>query len=630
MLLLFFAATAVKAQERITSFVSELRIDSLGKLTVTEDITINAEGVVFKRGIFRKIPEYRKDKNGVAIDNSIKVISVLQDGTDAEFKESHKQSLLEVRIGSADKFLTNGIHKYRIVYAIENQVGFFDDYDELYWNVTGNDWDFTIDAVSCIMVLPSGAAVVQNKCYTGEAGSTATNCESSATDGKVIFTASNLYPGDGLTVAVGFTKGFVQAPPPPGIWERYGILILALLFLVVILGYMIYSWIRYGIDPPKSTVIPQFEIPQGLSAAKMAFYYKEQFSRDFFTISLVQLAVKGYLRITEKVTNSLFSFKDTDYLIENIKTEGMNSLPEEEKAILNSLFSGSSKSILAGGTYNSKFQKALTSYEAKFQEEKKELNLGKNSKLLWVPVLLLVAFYIVIAFYNSSSIFFSFISILALIFIPVFLTLPFLVFAAIFKFTSALKYIYNFFFIFTTAIVIGFIFINEVNISFDVKVVLLFTIFLFLLFMSYKYLIKKPTVERLQRKADIEGFLMYMKAAEEKQLQFENPPALTPALFEKLLPFAMALGIDKIWGEKFKNIVQQAMQDNTYQPAWYVGNNFNTFNFHSIGNDITSTVNRSSVAPSTSSGSGGGSWSSGSSGGGSSGGGGGGGGGGGW
>ena len=160
---------------------------------------------------------------------------------------------------------------------------------------------------------------------------------------------------------------------------------------------------------------------------------------------------------------------------------------------------------------------------------------------------------------------------------------------------------------------------------------LLFTIFLVMLFLSYRFLIKQPSIERLQRQADIEGFLMYMKAAEEKQIQFANSPALTPQLFEKLLPFAMALGIDKIWGEKFKDIIQQGMQDKTYQPSWYVGSNFNTFNFHSIGNDITSTISSSSIAPSTSSSGGSsGSWSSGSSGGGSSGGGGGGGGGGGW
>lgn len=623
-----FAFSGIKAQERITSFASEISIDTLGKLIVTENISINAEGYIFKRGIFRKIPEYRKDKKGLSVYNSIKVISVLQDGADAEYKESHKQSLLEVRIGSADKFLTNGIHKYTITYSIENQVVFFDSYDELYWNVTGNDWDFNIDSASCAIWLPAGAEAIQKSCYTGVEGSSTSNCLSAATADKAIFTALNLAPGEGLTVAVGFSKGFVQPPPPPSFWEKFGILILAIIFLVIILTYMIYSWLKYGIDPPKPTVIPQFEIPDGLSPAKMAFYNKEIYNKDYFTISLVQLAVKGFIKITEKVTNTLFIFKDTDYEIDKIKSDGINNLPAEEKAIMNTLFSGSQTSITASGKYESKFRTALTNFEEAFKSDKKSLKEGNNAKLLWIPILMLLAFYIVVAFYNASSIFLSGISILLLLVIPVFLAIPFYIFSALFKLKPKANIVYNVFFILTTAIFVGIVFLNQANLSFNVKVVLLFSIFLLLLFVSYKYLIKKPTEQRLQRKAAIEGFLMYMKAAEEKQIQFSNAPAFTPQLFETLLPYAMALGIDKIWGEKFKNIIQQAMDNKTYQPTWYVGSNFSTSNFHSIGNDITSTVSRSSIAPS-SSGSGGG-WSSGSGGGGFSGGGGGGGGGGGW
>ncbi len=630
-LLVSLAAGGIKAQERITFFNSAISIDTLGRLTVTETISINAEGTIFKRGIFRKIPEYRKDKNGQSIHNSIKVISVLQDGEQAEYKESSKESLLEIRIGSANKFLTDGIHKYDITYAIENQVGFFDNYDELYWNVTGSDWDFNIDSVSCVIQLPVGAAVLQQSCYTGVPGSTATECDAVYGEGHVSFTASNLSPGEGLTVAVGFTKGIVQPPPPPTFWERYNVLILAIIFLLAILGYMVYSWFNHGIDPPKPTVIPQFEVPGGLSPAKMAFYYKEQYNSDYFTISLVQLAVKGYIRITEKVTNTLFVFKDTDYVIEKIKGEGMSNLSVEERGILNSLFSGGKNIITASGTYNAKFKNALTSFEANFKEAKASVKEGSNTRLLWIPIILLIAYYLVVAYYNVSSVFMSGLTIFLLLIIPVFLSIPIVIFSTIFRLKPKWKTIYNVFFIFTTAVFIGVIFLNESSFSFNVKVVLLFTIFLVMLFLSYRFLIKQPSIERLQRQADIEGFLMYMKAAEEKQIQFANSPALTPQLFEKLLPFAMALEIDKIWGEKFKDIIQQGMQDKTYQPSWYVGSNFNTFNFHSIGNDITSTISSSSIAPSTSSSGGSsGSWSSGSSGGGSSGGGGGGGGGGGW
>ena len=140
----------------------------------------------------------------------------------------------------------------------------------------------------------------------------------------------------------------------------------------------------------------------------------------------------------------------------------------------------------------------------------------------------------------------------------------------------------------------------------------------------YQYLIKQPTPEKLETQSLIEGFRMYLGTAEEKTLQFHNPPKMTPQVFEAMLPYAMVLGVDKIWGEKFQSMLKaSSLANQQYHSNWYVGGSMMNMNF---ANTLTSSLSQSIASSSTQPSSSG----SGSGGGGFSGGGGGGGGGGGW
>lgn len=146
----------------------------------------------------------------------------------------------------------------------------------------------------------------------------------------------------------------------------------------------------------------------------------------------------------------------------------------------------------------------------------------------------------------------------------------------------------------------------------------------------YRYLIKRPSEEKLRKQSLIEGFKMYMGAAENEVIKFHNPPQMTPAIFETYLPYAMVLGVDKIWGEKFQDMLQQMSVD--YTNDWYTGSTIGFAGLgHTLNSSLTNSISSGSTPPSSSSSSGSSSsFSSGSSGGGFSGGGGGGGGGGGW
>ena len=143
------------------------------------------------------------------------------------------------------------------------------------------------------------------------------------------------------------------------------------------------------------------------------------------------------------------------------------------------------------------------------------------------------------------------------------------------------------------------------------------------------HLMRAPT--RMGRKVmdQLEGFRMYLSVAEKDRMNLMNPPAETPELFEKYLPYALALDVEQKWSERFADVLKAArMADGTpYHPYWYHGTTWSSLwatGFASgLGGAFSGAISSSSTAPGSSSGSGGG-------GGGFSGGGGGGGGGGGW
>jgi uncharacterized membrane protein YgcG len=142
----------------------------------------------------------------------------------------------------------------------------------------------------------------------------------------------------------------------------------------------------------------------------------------------------------------------------------------------------------------------------------------------------------------------------------------------------------------------------------------------------FYYLLKAPTLLGRRILDQIEGFKMFLSVAEKDRLNLLNPPDRTPELFERYLPYALALGVEQAWAQQFADVLARAAVDGTtYSPAWYSGSGWSTARVgafsSSLGSSLSSSISSSSTAPGSSSGFGGG---------GGSGGGGGGGGGGGW
>ncbi len=610
--------------EHILSFDSDIVISKDAETTITEKIKVYAEGLNIKRGIFRSLPLWR-NINGKKTRIKYDIISVRKNGSKENYHTENTSDDYGIYFGDKDIILSPGVYEYELKYKTNDQIGFFKEYDEFYWNVNGALWNFPVDEISAKVTLPEGAKIIQQSCYTGSYGSTTSNCVGKQLSENIVeWSAKNLGHNEGLTIAVGFNKGVFTPPPPPGMLEKYGILAALIVAALGLFGYFYSSWQKYGIDPQKPVVYPQFNSPQNLSPASLGYLENEYYSPQMISAAIVSLAVKGFIKIIEDDKRILGIFGGKEYTLEKIKEQDQ-TLPKEEINLMNKLFADGEKTVSFDGKYNSKIESAVNDFKAslKFQHDG-FLSKGNNSSKLVLPMLIIIALYALGLFlsykvsYNDShmaaGITLGAISLFVGIFISIF-----------FERSIVVKVVFGLISI-ALILIFGAIFLADSerseNLGFYGSYG--FLIFGFIGMILFQYLIKQPTPEKLETQSLIEGFKMYLGTAEEKTLQFHNPPEMTPQVFETMLPYAMVLGVDKIWGQKFQNMLKtSSLANQQYNSSWYVGSSMMNMNF---ANTLTSSLSQSIASSSTQPSSSG----SGSGGGGFSGGGGGGGGGGGW
>lgn len=612
----------VENTEKILSFHSDIDVDKSSGLTITEDIKVHSLGDQIKRGIYRALPLSRNLNNK---NQKVKytILSIKKNGVEEDYHDVIEDGFLKIYVGNKDIILNPGDYEYEIRYKTENQIGFFDKYDEVYWNVNGTYWDFDIDFVSAKINLPEGAKILQNSCYTGAYGSSSQNCTVKVlSDRSIEWTAADLKSNEGLTVAVGFNKGVMIPPPPPTFFEKFGILIGGFIVFIGLIFYYYSTWRKYGVDPEKPIVYPQFNVPENLSPASLGYLRNENFKNKYLTAAIVNLAIKGYVQIIEGEDAGILGlFSSKIFTLKKLK-EADESLPKEEINLMNTLFSDNIDTVKFDGKYDSRIERVVTNFKEtlKFQHDK-FLNEGNNTGKLVLPTLLITIVYM-LGLYISYTIYPEAEKVVIGIAVYVILFVAFILVAFLFK---SLSWKFLIPIPFCILFGIGGLISNghEITESSNFNICYIFIALAFTSLMIYQYLIKRPSEEKLQKKSLIEGFKMYMGAAENEQLKFHNPPQLTPQVFETLLPFAMVLGVDEIWGKKFDTLLKNMANGTEYVHSWYIGNSINHYSFgNTLNSSLTKSIQSASTQPSSSG--------SGSGGGGFSGGGGGGGGGGGW
>lgn len=291
--------------ERISLFASDIAVQNNGDLLVTERIRVVAAGREIKRGIVRDFPTRYRTPEGLNVKVGMAVLSVSRDGRDELYTVTRIANGVRIRMGEASTLLDPGVHDYVIRYRTSRQIGFFETFDELYWNVTGSDWTFPIDVATARITLPAQVDIQNTAVYTGVHGSRARDAqEVSRRPGEVEFrTTAGLAVGEGLTVAAAWPKGVVQ---PPALqqrlfyWVRDNLALgTAVLGALLLLGYYLHCAWRVRRRSHR-LIVPLFEPPAGMSAAAVRFVATQRIDDQVFTVTLLELIAQQWMRMTRQ------------------------------------------------------------------------------------------------------------------------------------------------------------------------------------------------------------------------------------------------------------------------------------------------------------------------------------------
>jgi uncharacterized protein (TIGR04222 family) len=376
--LISLAALNLSAEERILSYHSDIEVLADGQLDVTETIRVLAEGNNIRRGIYRDFPTRYEDRAGNRYRVVFDVESVERNGRPEDWHTDGMSNGVRVYAGNANRFLDPGEHEYRFRYRTNRQIGFFEDYDELWWNVTGNGWRFPIDQASATIRLPSEVAQANLtlNAYTGVYGSTATHARSRVLDGRAVEfeTTRALGPWENLSVIVAFPKGLVEEPSAPRkvrwfLSDNGAALVLGLGWLGMLAWYL-WTWNRVGRDPATGVIIPRFEPPAGLSPAACRYVLSMGMRAAAFVAAIVSLAVKGHLVIDEQ---------GRDFTLERIDNPKAEHPTAGERAALIALFPTGAGILEMERDNHARFRRAREHLEENLQREYKGRLFKLNS-----------------------------------------------------------------------------------------------------------------------------------------------------------------------------------------------------------------------------------------------------------
>lgn len=635
LLLVVLSALPVAAAEYISSYRTDITLARDGTVTVQETIRANAEGNAIRRGIYRDIPLTLDAGGGSTVNVDFNLLSVRRDGRDEPYHTERISNGVRVYIGDADTLLDHGEHTFELTYETNRQVRFLETHDELYWNAIGTQWAFPVLDGSASVTVPAGVTIEDTVFFTGFQGATGKDARVAQGGNVARFTLTRrLEAGEGLTVAVKMPAGTIDRPTTAQerIWwlrDNLGSLI-AGGGLLLIFGYYSLAWRSVGRDPEKGVLVPRWDAPEGISPALVNYIDNRGFSDGGWTAlsaAAISLAVKGHV-VLEDLKTAL--------VIRAAGDEPVNGLPVGESRLLKSVQSN-------GGTLTidkengTRVRNAGSDFRSAMEKEHRGKYYLANKGYIVLGAVLSVAVLIAIFVFGALEE-----ATAALIIVPVFIS----------------------FFLGTSVIGIGRTIFRARNLASRMAAVIMLAFFAFValsilggfLLFAYQsmetvrqmpllaaagaivlvnaiffFLMGAPTPIGRRMMDGIDGLRQYLTLAEKDRMNMAGAPEMSPKHFETLLPYAVALGVEKPWARTFETWLAAAAAGAAaaaYSPAWYSGDAFRSGSFGErmggFTGSMASTMSSSLPAPPSSSSSGF------SSGGGFSGGGGGGGGGGGW
>lgn len=562
-LLLVLAAPHVHAAEEIHSFHSDIRIQTDGSLEVTETIEIRAEGEEIRRGIVREFPTRYRDRRGNRVRVDFELLGVERDGKPEPHFIERVVNGVAINTGNDDYLAVPATYSFRLRYRTTRQLGFFEDHDELYWNVTGTGWIFPIRQASARVQLPREVSVADLTAegYTGPQGAVGRDlvAEVVGPDEIRFSTTRPLGVREGLTIVSGFPKGVVAEPTrfQRLLWLLYDnrSVLIALAGLILLLIYYGVTWWRVGRDPKAGTIFPHYRPPAGHSPAGLRYLARMDYDQRCFAADLVEMAVKGYLRIHQEKSG----WREV-WRLERLPGADPSALTPSQAALARTLFANGDNLILTN-THADKVGRAQNAHTGSLAQIYQPRYLLTNGRTLMLGIGISIL-YGAIAWSAADG-----------DGVPAMLVLFGLAIGA---------------------------------------------------HVLFARLMKAPTREGRRLLDQVEGLKLYLSVAERDELKSlpgpgsDAPPVLDAERYEALLPYALALDVEDAWTRKFTLAVGAAAAAAAAGGIqWYRGRSSDLSRVsRSLGETLSRRIAASATPPGSSSGGGGGGSSGGGGGGG--------------
>ena len=562
-LLFAFVATSASAQQRtltIRGFDANIVVDRDGVVDVTETITAQFTGAW--NGIYRSIPVEYRTPQGFSWTLKLDFLGATDaEGRALKVESSRERHYLKYKIwipGAQNVTRTIAIH-----YRAPNGLRFFEDHDELYWNVTGDEWDMPLNKVTAKVTLPPQSTGIRSAAFTGAYGSTTQDAKIT-TQANVLFLTMNRDLGfhEGATIVVGWDKGVVREPTDAEKLRNAAESNWPLFIPVAVLVGMFLLWRKVGRDPEGLPVAVEYEPPGEMTPAEVGTLLDESVDMRDITATIVDLAVGGHLRIEEREEKTLLGlWSRTEFVFHQTQPpEGTRKLTSHEQRVLGGIFSGRAGEVRLSDLKN-EFYSELPGIRTSVYERLVDRGLHRSRpdkvKKSWTMAGVVTG--AVLAFGGGGA----FGARMGLT------PMPFVL----------------------AGIVSG------------------------LIIVLFARIMPARTTAGARMLEKVRGFEEFLTRVESDRFA---RVVKTPEMFEKFLPFAIAFGVEAKWARAFRNIY-------TEPPRWYAGTNSMAFNAGSFSSRLSEMSEQAGKTMSSSPRSSGGSgFSGGSSGGGSGGGGGGG------
>ncbi len=579
---LFFLNTKSLIAEKITNYDVTVQMNKNGTLTVNEVIDYEFGGVA-KHGIYRDIP-LRSKKNSVNIYKSyIKMNSVKRNGISEEYSTKLFDEGIRYRVGSADRFVENGVNRYEFNYVIYNAVFEKNGIYQVYFNAIGQFWQVPIEKAAVNIKFANGEPVLKNEIkqldiFTGEYGQSGKDYIENLNNGTIeIKTNKVLQSYNGLSFRLNLKTDNISLTfldKLQTLYYAHPLLAVGPVIIIFLVIYGFMTWYIFGRDVGKKAIVPEFNIPKDISAMYAAYIKGVREPKEILTIGLLSLLSKGYVEADDKKGDG----KNVKYTLSDSK-RSKPELAEEEKIVFNALSNTGNIFKNERSLYN-----ASNKILKLFENEYKKKVYRDNSIFNVAFIIGIVIVFIISTNANSgtegladNNFEVAYLVMVGCVF-GIILNRVFLVLKNIYGNDSTFLKVVKWLVVLFMSVIYGVLNFIVIGI-----IMAMYTV--------YSKVIGRYTADGMRKKEYLDGMKMYIKAAEANQIMKFNDADELVAYFKGILPYAVALGVKNEAIKLMKNTIKLYNFDESTYSYINRGVHFNTYDSFILANTVSRVYN---------------------------------------